>query len=56
MSLTTNDRKYETDVLCAECMVVALGDCENLFIEEGMRTVISNGKIVKFIYEKQDRR
>lgn len=31
---------------------VTLGDCENLLIEQGIRTIISNGKIIRFTYDR----
>jgi hypothetical protein len=54
MNLLKN-KKYETDVLCAECMEISIGECENLYIESGYETVINNGVVTEFILKTENR-
>lgn len=50
------DINKETEVktvnLCCQCMEITVGDCENLLIEKGYRTVINNGVVEEFIYDR----
>jgi hypothetical protein len=39
----------KTDVLCAKCMDISIGECENLYIEEGWVSVIDNGELKEFV-------
>lgn len=39
----------KSDVLCAECMSISIGECENMYKEKGWESVIENGNLVEFI-------
>jgi hypothetical protein len=47
------NEQYETDVLCAECIEISIGECENLYIEHGFESIIENGLVTEFVLKAE---
>lgn len=52
MDLTLEENQNEDLEICAKCMNLTIGDCENWFIEKGYRTVIVDCEVDKLVWDR----